>query len=87
MKAFALVNATGKVNTGNGTFDVPAIGLSVTELKPNWVNVGDVAVVSEVLDYWAKLSKEDKSKQRKNTFVNTQASLITAGVVRGWRVK
>lgn len=81
MVAFALVNATGEVNTGNSTFAVKQSFISVDELQPHWVNVNDPSVVAEVLAYWDSLSTKDKTNQKKNPFIKTQVELISTGVV------
>jgi hypothetical protein len=83
MKAFALVNATGVVNTGNGVFTVSPntdkVSFIIAQpLKSHWVNVEDTAVISEVLAFWDALSTKEKTAQRKNTFIKTQASLLAA---------
>jgi len=75
MKAFALVNATGKVN---GMFDVPAAYISVPSLRPEWSDYESLAVARDVQEYWDALPKDEKAKQRRNTFVQTQKELLEA---------
>jgi hypothetical protein len=81
MKAFALIGATGVVNTGNGTFQVPPSHVVLEELRPHWENVSDAAVINEVTAYWNSLDKKVKSKFRQNTFIKTQESIIESGAV------
>ena len=79
MKAFALINATGQVNTGTALFTIKEQFISVPELRPHWVNLNDVNVINEVLTYWDSLSRQEKAAQKRNTFVKTQASIIATG--------
>jgi len=91
LKAFALVNATGKViiDAAGSTFDVPMVKwehtstLAFDGLKPEWADLSNVHVVAEVLEAWKALSRDAKAEQkRNNTFISTQASLIEQGVVK-----
>lgn len=80
--AFALVNATGVVNTGNGNFAVPNAFISVDGLRPEWVDVNSPKVIQEVLEHWESLSAKEKTSQRRqNTYVNMQKQFIETGVV------
>jgi len=85
LKAFALINATGKViiDAMGNTFDVPLVHwehtstLAFGELKPEWVDLNNVNVIADILQSWKSLSREAKAEQkRSNTFISTQASLI-----------
>jgi hypothetical protein len=95
MKAWAIVNAygavflAGKIEDGNtNRFPVPFVewdnssSLLSTDLKSNWKNVEDVEVIADVLATWKALSREAKAEQkRSNTFVSTQATQLTLGIV------
>jgi hypothetical protein len=79
--ALALVNATGTVQAEEGkTFAVPSAFLIFPELKPEWKNINDPKIISEVLVFWEGLDKKIKSAQRRNNaFISTQAALIESG--------
>lgn len=78
LQAFAMVNATGQVNTSTATFDVFPSALKVPELRPHWINVKDPAVIKEVLEFWNSLSRTEKASERHNTFITTQKAFIEA---------
>lgn len=80
--AWALVNATGVVNAGTSTFDVPMMFISVEELRPEWVDVNNAKVIEDVLAVWDALPAKEKTAQRKNNnFVRMQQQFIESGAV------
>lgn len=80
--AWALVNATGVVNTGTTSFPVPEMFISVEELRPEWVDVNDPKVIEDVLATWDAMPAKEKTAQRKNNnFVRMQAQFIESGAV------
>ena len=83
MKAFALVNAIGAIKTDNngGMVPVPAKGRLFAELKPEWANVNDSAVIASVLSTWDALDRKVKAAQKRNTFLTFQAEYFEAGLV------
>ena len=95
LQAWAIVNAygcvflVGKVEAANtNRYDVSIVdwehssSLIFKEPKPEWTNIHDVAVISDVRSAWRALSREAKAEQkRSNTFVNTQQTQIDLGIV------
>ena len=81
LQAWAYVNATGKILTPSGAFDIPANAILIKEDVSHWANVNDPKVISEVTETWKNLSKEAKSSEKKNTFVRSQERFLEDGSV------
>ena len=80
--AWALVNATGVVNTGATTFAVPELFITVEGLRPEWVDINNPKVIEDVLAVWDALPAKEKTAQRKNNnFCRMQSQFIESGAV------
>lgn len=84
LKAFAYVCATGQVLPSQESLPKPVLDQlldTITELRPHWVNVKDIGVITEVTVYWNGLDRKVKSAFKRNPFISTIQAYIQAGVV------
>ena len=85
LKALALVCAYGTVlgpeNKPVEVFNFKAEDVPTKVLKPEWKDVADVKVISEVLDFWKSLDKGVKSTEKRNPWIKAQENLILNGTV------
>lgn len=80
--AWALVNATGVVNSGITSFPIPEMFLSFDTLKPEWVDINNPKVIEDILHTWDAMPAKEKTAQRKsNDYVRMQARFIESGAV------